>query len=365
MKVSGDSACLRCEASRFQRSPCLVCALLLLVFQRISLSIDYHSIIRSLHHLKPAVLVQALLATTLSFLALVARDAIGLRYIGAKVPHPLLWIGATVGSALGNATGFGALTGGAVRCRVYGAAGIKPVQVGRLTAFTSVTLALALILLTSLGAIGAAPMLSRAVHVSQTLLHVSGGLGIALLASLLLCCRREPRPVSLGRIGFDIPARSVMSAQLAFAAIDVVTAGMALWVLLPHANIGFASFIAIFSAAMLLGIVGHTPGGLGVFEAAMVLALGSSVHTSEMVAALLVYRTIYLGAPLALSAALLAAFEGRTLTARLAIRSSRGINRLAPTFLSIFTFVVGSMLVVSGARRRSGAASRNCRRCCH
>ena len=327
----------------------LVCGLLLLVFQRISLSIDYHSIIRSLHHLKPAVLIQALLATTLSFLALVARDAIGLRYIDAKVPRPLLWIGATVGSALGNATGFGALTGGAVRCRVYAAAGIKPAQVGRLTAFTSVTLALALVVLSSLGAIGAAPMLSHAVGLSQRLLHVSGGVSITLLVILLLCCRREPRPVSLGRFRFDIPARSVMLAQLVFAAIDVITAGMALWVLLPHANIGFASFIAIFSAAMLLGIVGHTPGGLGVFEAAMLLALGSSVHTSETVAALLAYRTIYLGAPLALSAALLAAFEGRTLTARLAIRSSRGINRLAPTFLSIFAFVVGSMLVVSGA----------------
>ena len=48
-------------------------------------------------------------------------------------------------------TGFGALTGGAVRCRVYGSAGVTPVQVGRMTVFTGATLAVALVLMTALG----------------------------------------------------------------------------------------------------------------------------------------------------------------------------------------------------------------------
>ena len=60
----------------------------------------------------PGLLVRSLLATALSYLALVGRDAVALRYIGAKVPRPLLWIGTVAGSALGNAVGFGALTGG-------------------------------------------------------------------------------------------------------------------------------------------------------------------------------------------------------------------------------------------------------------
>ena len=49
---------------------------------------------------------------------------------------------------------------------------------------------------------------------------------------------------------------------------------------------------------MLLGMIGHTPGGVGVFEAAMVFALGGSVQTPQMVAALLAYRAIYFGLPL-------------------------------------------------------------------
>ncbi|HXZ09594.1 MAG TPA: hypothetical protein VEI25_16205, partial [Paraburkholderia sp.] len=126
----------------------VVCGIVLAVFQHLSQTLHYRSVVHSLLSLTPRALATSLLATAFSYVVLVGRDAVGLRAIGARVPRPALWIGATVGSALGNATGFGALTGGAVRCRVYGTAGVKPAQVGRLTLFTSVTLGLALVLLT-------------------------------------------------------------------------------------------------------------------------------------------------------------------------------------------------------------------------
>jgi phosphatidylglycerol lysyltransferase len=85
----------------------------------------------------------------------------------------------------------------------------------------------------------------------------------------------------------------------------------------------------------------------------MVFALGGDVPTPQVLAALLAYRAIYFGAPLVLSAALLAAFEGRALKAplgaALARRGANGVSQLAPLFLAIVTFVTGSMLVISGA----------------
>ena len=99
----------------------------------------------------PGLLVRSLAATALSYFALVGRDAVALRYIGAKVPGPLLWIGTVAGSALGNAVGFGALTGGAVRYRVYGAVGVSAAQVARLSALTGATFAFGLAVLSGLG----------------------------------------------------------------------------------------------------------------------------------------------------------------------------------------------------------------------
>ena len=48
---------------------------------------------KTLRQLPPGLLVRSLAATALSYLALIGRDAVALRYIGARVPRPLLWIG--------------------------------------------------------------------------------------------------------------------------------------------------------------------------------------------------------------------------------------------------------------------------------
>ncbi|NKJ47874.1 hypothetical protein CIC12_14210, partial [Burkholderia sp. SG-MS1] len=244
--------------------------LLLVVLQHLSQAVDYRSVMRQLRELTPGEWTAALGATALSYVALVGRDAVGLRYLGATVPRVALWIGATAGSALGNATGFGALTGGAVRARVYGVANLTPVQIGRMTVFTSASLALALVLMTALGMVGIAGQLAPMLHLTPLALR---WIGVALLFALTLAaaaCRRDTRPVRTlwHWLSFDIPARRDLLAQVALAVVDVVAAGLALWALLPHANVSFVTFITVYAAAMLLGMIGHTPGGVGVFEAA-------------------------------------------------------------------------------------------------
>ncbi|HXZ08457.1 MAG TPA: bifunctional lysylphosphatidylglycerol flippase/synthetase MprF, partial [Paraburkholderia sp.] len=199
-------------------------------------------------------------------------------------------------------------------------------------------------------------------HVSPSLVTGIGVVIVAAFVVMIACCRPTPRAIRIGRFTVDVPARRDLLDQLWLAALDVAAAGIALWALLPQtglANVGFAQFIAIFSAAMLLGVIGHTPGGVGVFEASMVFALGGSVETPTMVAALFAYRVIYFGVPLLVSSALLAGFEGKALKARFAARGKRGesssehgsreITQLVPVFLSIVTFAVGGMLVISGA----------------
>ena len=326
-------------------------ALLLVVLQHLSQAVDYRSVMRELRHLTAAEWAAALGATALSYVALVGRDAVGLRYLGAAVPRAALWIGATAGSALGNATGFGALTGGAVRARVYGVASVTPAQIGRMTVFTSVALALALVLMTALGMLGVAGTLAPMLHLEPVALRWCGAALLTVLVLAATACRRETRPIRTRWqwLSFDIPARRDLLAQVALAVLDVVAAGLALWALLPHADVSFVTFITVYAAAMLLGMIGHTPGGVGVFEAAMVFTLNGSVQTHQMVAALLAYRAIYFGVPLIVSAALLAGFEGRALRNRLPLQYAAAASKLAPLFLSLVTFVVGGMLVISSA----------------
>jgi uncharacterized membrane protein YbhN (UPF0104 family) len=70
----------------------------------------------------------------------------------------------------------------------------------------------------------------------------------------------------------------------------------------------------------MLGVASHSPGGLGVFEATILLAL-SSYPREPVLGALLLYRLCYYFLPFVLALALLGAYEilNRLRTARSAI----------------------------------------------
>ena len=66
----------------------------------------------------------------------------------------------------------------------------------------------------------------------------------------------------------------------------------------PH--IGFITLAVIFVSATLLGFASHSPGGLGVFDAAMLVALWQ-FDKEELLAGLLLFRLLYYIMPFALS----------------------------------------------------------------
>jgi hypothetical protein len=74
----------------------------------------------------------------------------------------------------------------------------------------------------------------------------------------------------------------------------------------PHIN--FIMLAVIFVSATLLGFASHSPGGLGVFDAAMLLALWQ-FDREDLLASLLLFRLLYYIIPFALALAILGARE--------------------------------------------------------
>lgn len=334
----------------------LGCAALLFLLERASEALSYHAIIKSLIGLSPRTVGLAVLATLLSYVGIIGRDGLALRAVGAKVSVVNLVVGSFAGTALGNAIGFGALTGGAVRCRVYGADGMDAFAVARLTVLIAGSFAVALVAFGGLGVLLAAAPMSALSGLPGPVLQGLGVLGLALTVGVLGLCGRHGHRLSWRGRHFDLPGAGFMLGQLALVGLDVVGAALALWVLLPASGVSFATYLAVYSAALLLGVIGHTPGGVGVFEAAMLFVLGSTVHPNAAVAALLAYRAIYFVGPLVPAALLLGGFEARGVLPRLeaARRTVPPFSWIdpalfAPVFVALFGFGVGVMLVVSGA----------------
>ena len=72
----------------------------------------------------------------------------------------------------------------------------------------------------------------------------------------------------------------------------------------PSPNIGFVTMAVVFVSATLLGFASHAPGGLGVFDAAMLVALWQ-FDKESVLAGLLLFRLLYYIIPFALALAIL------------------------------------------------------------
>jgi uncharacterized membrane protein YbhN (UPF0104 family) len=78
-----------------------------------------------------------------------------------------------------------------------------------------------------------------------------------------------------------------------------------MYVLVPdEPNLGFVVVAVIFVSATLLGFASHSPGGLGVFDAAMLVGLWQ-MDREDLLAGMLLFRLLYYIAPFLISVILL------------------------------------------------------------
>lgn len=314
----------------------------------LSHGIDYRAMVHSLRNTPPELIGWSALGTAVSYVGLILRDVTALRYAKARVPISALLLASFCGSALGNAVGFGALTGGAVRYRIYGASGVSPDAVGRIMLFITAGFGLGLVEFAGGSSLIAAEHVARLFGWHTEWVRIGSWIGLAIaVLGLAATLVKSGKTIGEGRFSVTVPSFGLTLAQLLLTVLDLVGAAAALWVLLPAGRVDLVSFSAIFSAATALGVISHVPGGLGVFEAVVVASLGGRVSPTLAAAALLAYRAVYFLAPLVMAAALLALSELRRVPA--SDRVVRSAGRLAPAFLSVITFVIGTMLLVSGA----------------
>jgi glycosyltransferase 2 family protein len=97
--------------------------------------------------------------------------------------------------------------------------------------------------------------------------------------------------------------------QIVVGLLDLTAAAVAMYVLIPPGlDIGLLRLMAVFIAATLLGFASHAPAGLGVFDATILIGLGSE-DREQLLAALLMFRFLYHFVPLAIALLLFGGVE--------------------------------------------------------
>ena len=300
-------------------------------------------------------LAAAIALTGASFLLLSLYDFNALAAIGLAQPWRRIAPGAIAAYAVAQTTGFGPLSGGAVRLRYYTPLGLTPADVARVVAFVTAAFGIGVAMTAALGGFAAAPRLGATVGLGSVWIETIAGLMLAGGGALLVAAGGSVRVPVIGR-EFTLPARGLMLRQLAVTVLDTAAAAGVLWVLLPAGTIGYLTFLPLYAVALVLGILSHVPAGLGVFEAVLLAALGGAAPASDVLAAFALYRLIYQGLPLGLTTAGLALVEARRFASRGpgAAAARAAVGGLAPQALAALALVLGAMLVFSSVTPARG-----------
>src|SRR6516162_7533523 len=228
------------------------------------------------------------------YFTLTFYDLFALRSIGRQdVPY---WAAALAGFtsyAVGHNVGASVLTGGAVRYRIYSAWGLSAVDVAKLCFIAGLTFWLGNATVLGLG-IAYVPRAASAINQLPAWLNRTGAfLMLILLVLYVVWVWRRPRIV--GRRGWHVvlPDGPLTLLQIAIGIIDLGFCAAAMYMLVPEEpNINFVTLAVIFVSATLLGFASHAPGGIGVFDAAMLVALWQ-FDKEDLLAGLLLFRLLY------------------------------------------------------------------------
>ena len=268
--------------------------------------IDVHEVAQAFVDTETANIALAAIFVACGYFTLTFYDLFALRTIGrSDMPYRIAALAGFTSYSVGHNVGASVLTGGAVRYRIYSAWGLDAVAVAKLCFITGLTFWLGNATVLGLG-IAYAPQAATAID--QLPLWINRIAAIATLTVLALYINwvwRKPRVI--GREGWQVtlPGGRLTLLQIGIGIVDLSFCALAMYVLVPdEPNLGFVMLAVIFVSATLLGFASHAPGGIGVFDAAMLVALWQ-FDKEELLAGLLLFRLLYYIVPFAISLVIL------------------------------------------------------------
>jgi len=265
--------------------------------------------------IKSTAWVAFLLATLFvaaGYCTLTFYDVFALRTFGANhVPYRIAALAGFTSYSVGHNIGASAFTGGAVRYRVYSAWGLTAIDVAKICFIAGLTFWLGNVAVLGLG-IAYVPQAASAIDQLPVWFNRAIGLGsLALLVGYVAWVWVKPRVIGRSDWVVTLPGGPLTLLQIAIGIVDLACCAAAMYVLLPEdPHVAFIRLAVIFVSATLLGFASALPGGLGVFDAAMLVALMEiEFERAEVVAGLLLFRLLYYVVPFALSLVILGVRE--------------------------------------------------------
>ena len=274
--------------------------------------VDTGVILTALTEIPPFRIGLAALCVVGAFCTLTFYDFFALRTIGKRhVPYRIAALASFTSYTIGHNIGATVFTGGAIRFRIYSDYGLSAIDVAKICFLSGLTFWLGNLFVLGIGmawhpwAASAMDLLPPAVN---RLIALGCLAGIAAYFVWLVtgAARRE-----LGQNGWKVvlPSARLTLLQVLIGVVDLGFCAFAMYLLMPaHPGIDFVSLAVVFILATLLGFASHAPGSIGVFDAAMLVAL-PDFGREQLLATLVVFRILYFLIPFGISISIMGSRE--------------------------------------------------------
>lgn len=269
-------------------------------------NIDAAAVFQAMKETEPRLIMLSALSVAAGYFTLTFYDWFAVRAIGRRdIPYRINALAAFTSYSIGHNVGASVFTGGAVRYRIYSAWDLSAVDVAKIVFLAGLTFWLGNVAVLGMGVAyhpEAASAIDQLPPWFNRLLAFAVLIG---LAGYVVWVWLKPRSVGRGPWSVVLPGGPLTLLQIAIGIVDLGFCALAMYMLVPsQPDVGFVVVAVVFVSATLLGFASHSPGGLGVFDAAMLVGL-EMMDQEQLLAGMLLFRVLYYLGPFFISVMLL------------------------------------------------------------
>lgn len=318
-------------------------------------------------------LLWAIAAVLVAYGALAFNDRFTLALLGKHLPFARTSRASLAAYALSKTLGYSWATAATARQRLYRKWGLLPGEIGALSFVTGSAVQVGGLAAAGIGLLIAAPEVATHGPLNAAFWYIIGLVCLVPAALWVVFASQGPQSMTIAGAPLTRPTRGSALAHISIVILHWIGAAAVLYILLPdHGGWTFSAFLAVYVLAGMLGAVSGAPGGLGVFEAAILTLAPISQDTPGAAIALVIYRLIFNVFPLAVATLIigldqaapaagpaaraaqnLGAHIGSSLSTRLSRRLGTTLGEatleFSPRILAALVFSTGLVLLASAA----------------
>jgi glycosyltransferase 2 family protein len=285
--------------------------------------LSFASLKSAIAAIPPARWLLAIGSTALAYAALAWYDQIALMHLRRRLSWRFVAAASFTAYALAHNIGASVLSGAVVRYRAYSTQGLSVREIGVLVAFCSFTFGLGAAMIGGFSLLFHPDLIERFPGAPLWLGQAGAAALVAGPSLYIAGALLHFPPLKIGAYELVYPRPPVAARQLLAGPLELIGASGIIYFALPAAaNPGFAVVLGVFVASFSIALMSHAPGGLGVLELTFLKAMPDAPQ-ANVVAALLVFRLLYLIVPLIFALIVVLDYERKRWRAPRAMRGAK------------------------------------------